>query len=326
MSVNAMSWAYEQELDTPTKFVLVTLGDHADHDNVCFPSQATLSKRTGLSERAVRRSLAKLEELHLILRIPRRFQDLPTSDWYQLAAPIPAYPTRAKNDSRPVPFSIASRVYVRDGFTCQGPNCGVKYNLTLDHVIPRSKGGETTIENLEVLCNLCNSSKKNRLDWKGRQQPATLATNRPNRPDQPATNVNEPATEAGRVPATRAGKSLIEEEPIINPQVNKKRAFPENYILDGVMRKFAQDRRVNAEREWEAFENYHRAKGTISADWNASWRTWVLNAVRFGNVEAPKAPARDEFLPESAEKRNIDTKSAEMVSAIVTGALVGKSI
>lgn len=45
--------------------------------------------------------------------------------------------------------------------------CGLKddrinKNLTLDHVVPESKGGENTIENLVLCCHYCNSSKGNR--------------------------------------------------------------------------------------------------------------------------------------------------------------------
>lgn len=55
------------------------------------------------------------------------------------------------------------RVLQRDRFTCQG--CGASpaktagVELHVDHVIPWSKGGETTQENLKTLCSTCNLGK-----------------------------------------------------------------------------------------------------------------------------------------------------------------------
>ena len=47
------------------------------------------------------------------------------------------------------------------GYACA--HCGVTADLTMDHVTPLSKGGRNTIENIQVLCRACNSSKGNRL-------------------------------------------------------------------------------------------------------------------------------------------------------------------
>ncbi|MCG2587838.1 HNH endonuclease [Rhodohalobacter sulfatireducens] len=48
----------------------------------------------------------------------------------------------------------------RDQHTCQ--YCGTKSDLTLDHVLPRSRGGEDSWENLVTACNKCNVKKGNR--------------------------------------------------------------------------------------------------------------------------------------------------------------------
>lgn len=48
-------------------------------------------------------------------------------------------------------------VFKRDGFTCQ--YCGTNKELTLDHLIPKAKGGETSWSNLVTACKQCNSKK-----------------------------------------------------------------------------------------------------------------------------------------------------------------------
>jgi 5-methylcytosine-specific restriction endonuclease McrA len=51
-------------------------------------------------------------------------------------------------------------VFARDQYLCQ--YCGIKVNLrcaTLDHVIPRSKGGTSDFLNLVTCCETCNRLK-----------------------------------------------------------------------------------------------------------------------------------------------------------------------
>ncbi|WP_282607469.1 HNH endonuclease [Pelagibius sp. Alg239-R121] len=55
-------------------------------------------------------------------------------------------------------------VFLRDGFLCQ--YCGdhlPSEDLTFDHVIPRSRGGRTTWDNVVTACQDCNLAKGNQL-------------------------------------------------------------------------------------------------------------------------------------------------------------------
>ncbi len=52
-------------------------------------------------------------------------------------------------------------LFLRDEFRCQ--YCGSKGDLTFDHVLPRSKGGVTSWENVVAACAPCNLRKGNRL-------------------------------------------------------------------------------------------------------------------------------------------------------------------
>jgi len=53
-----------------------------------------------------------------------------------------------------------SRIYKRDGHECT--YCGSKKQLTIDHIIPKSRGGDNTWSNLITCCLPCNLKKGDR--------------------------------------------------------------------------------------------------------------------------------------------------------------------
>lgn len=86
-------------------------------------------------------------------------------DWVvrsqHLEFPVPSIIVTNKyiNPSYTVAFN-RKMVYLRDGYICQ--YCGGKFDshdLTFDHVMPRSKGGETTWDNVVTACTTCNFLK-----------------------------------------------------------------------------------------------------------------------------------------------------------------------
>ena len=52
-------------------------------------------------------------------------------------------------------------VFLRDKFSCQ--YCGSGEELTFDHLLPRSKGGETHWDNVVTACSACNVKKGGKL-------------------------------------------------------------------------------------------------------------------------------------------------------------------
>lgn len=58
-----------------------------------------------------------------------------------------------------VPFSKRN-VMVRDRYQCC--YCGTNKNLTIDHIIPASRGGKSSFENCITACKSCNNKKGSR--------------------------------------------------------------------------------------------------------------------------------------------------------------------
>lgn len=86
-------------------------------------------------------------------------------------------------------------VFLRDEFTCQ--YCYSREDLTFDHLIPRSRGGQTTWENVVTACAPCNLRK-------GGKMPE----------------------DAGMMPRQ------IPFRPSVHDLHNKGRKFPPNYLHD----------------------------------------------------------------------------------------------
>lgn len=68
-------------------------------------------------------------------------------------------------ERKPIPPKVRVSVIVRDGRRCQlcgrGIEDGVK--LHVDHIFPVAKGGTNDIENLQTLCQECNSGKSDKV-------------------------------------------------------------------------------------------------------------------------------------------------------------------
>jgi 5-methylcytosine-specific restriction endonuclease McrA len=82
---------------------------------------------------------------------------------------------------KPRPAFTRFNVFLRDKWTCQ--YCAERFRtheLTFDHVIPRSRGGTTTWENICTACQTCNMLKGNYLPHECRMYPIR-------KPMQPST-------------------------------------------------------------------------------------------------------------------------------------------
>lgn len=60
--------------------------------------------------------------------------------------------------------------------------------------------------------------------------------------------------------------------------------IPDDFALSPEMHKFAVQRGIwQDDEEFGHFCDYHRSRGTVFKDWEAAWRNWVRNAVKFNS-------------------------------------------
>jgi len=128
---------------------------------------------------SVARSLSLVAAERARVVDPTDFQQYPWADWAQLVprhdelfvqsvqfrVRVPEIITLTGYDKVPrneVAFSRRN-LFRRDQYTCQF--CGSRpgsEELTIDHVVPRSRGGTSTWENCVLACLRCNMRKANR--------------------------------------------------------------------------------------------------------------------------------------------------------------------
>lgn len=63
----------------------------------------------------------------------------------------------------PIPADVQLLVWSRDGGACV--RCGSKEKLHFDHIIPVAKGGASTAENIQILCEPCNLKKSDKIGF-----------------------------------------------------------------------------------------------------------------------------------------------------------------
>ena len=105
------------------------------------------------------------------------------------------------------------RILERDGYRCQ--SCGAESHLCIDHVIPVSRGGDSSDDNLQVLCHSCNTKKGNKLDGEEKGQKKSI--HRPGaviaRPNVGSNSNQQKCT----LPSdSLSSDSLIPDTPILN--------------------------------------------------------------------------------------------------------------
>lgn len=93
---------------------------------------------------------------------------------------------------RPFRIRYSKRnIFARDSFTCQYCGCQPgSHNLTIDHVLPQSRGGRSIWENVVAACESCNHRKSDRTP----EEANMLLLTKPFRPVPSTTGLLGPAT------------------------------------------------------------------------------------------------------------------------------------
>jgi hypothetical protein len=89
--------------------------------------------------------------------IAPEIEDARIAAWAMATAIKPYAPRKAPRVKWRTSGAKRRRIYRRDGWQCKF--CGTRRNLTLDHVVPRSRGGSDDDSNLQTLCEPCNQAK-----------------------------------------------------------------------------------------------------------------------------------------------------------------------
>lgn len=111
------------------------------------------------AENKAKKERDKIEAIKQQLLKKKRKQDLEKIALQELMDEGEIFPEANKRP--PIPKEVVDAVWNRDGGKCV--YCGSTENLHLDHIIPFSKGGDTSVENLQLLCQKCNLQKSNKI-------------------------------------------------------------------------------------------------------------------------------------------------------------------
>jgi 5-methylcytosine-specific restriction endonuclease McrA len=86
-----------------------------------------------------RKAAQRLDRAHMLLNVDEGKQQPPPGQ------------------RQPIPREVRRAVFERDGGQCV--ECGSKFDLQYDHLIPVALGGASTVDNLQLLCGECNRLK-----------------------------------------------------------------------------------------------------------------------------------------------------------------------
>jgi len=165
-----MSWVWDQDIPPNIKIVLLAIADCADDDGGnAYPSQDTLSRKTGYSSRQVKRIVEQLVALNVLsvgkANLPHRRADRqPNLYRVRISAPV----TVNRDDlPRMTPSStLRQEVIESSGYRCywcsrrgDETKCPDGVAWEIDRLAPGRLGGTYVRENVVLSCRSCNKRR-----------------------------------------------------------------------------------------------------------------------------------------------------------------------
>jgi len=120
------------------------------------------------------------------------------------------------------------------------------------------------------------------------------------------------------IPAPAPPDSLIADS--LNPDskalaAKRRTKLPDDFYPDETGLSKATASGIAVSDELERFKDFHRGKGNVMADWQAAWRTWVGNAVKFAKG-SNHGSSRDEDRKRTI--RNLTGYDADAIPSVST--------
>lgn len=184
-------------------------------------------------------------------------------------------------------------IFNRDGRACL--KCGTKEALTIDHIVPLSKGGNNEDENLQTLCHRCNSAKGDATkSYRSESNVATEA--RSNYKKEPTLNQRR-ANDGGSCPSDSGfSDSLIPDSGSLIPDSPSLRSGVAPGSATAVAPRKPKpkplDEPPKSGQAWEAYAGAYRARYGVDPVRNQRSNVLLCQLVdRLGAREAPAVAA-----------------------------------
>jgi len=160
MTIDAISYVLKCGINDPVgKLAFLALADNADMDGHTEVNYAHVADWACCQDEAEAETVVYcLEEKGFITVTNNGYG--PIAIIHALAVQRIEKRTAEYSGRSVVPPKVRQNVYKRDGYTCH--YCEQEMDeddRTLDHIIPVSRGGQHTEDNLVVSCRSCNSKK-----------------------------------------------------------------------------------------------------------------------------------------------------------------------